>query len=60
MEQVSSKIVRRIAKIMGESSGAHAALKELDERLAKGENVCIYNSGKAWIVGPAPSDITIL
>jgi hypothetical protein len=42
----------RLAKIMGESSAAAAALKELKSRLASGEDVALFVCG-AWIfVGP--------
>jgi uncharacterized protein with PhoU and TrkA domain len=60
MEPVSRDVVEHIAKIVGESSGAQQALKDLDTRLGHGENVCIYRAGKMWIVGPAPRDKTEL
>lgn len=41
---------RRIAEIMGQSSAAAAALRELEARRASGENAVIFRHGSRWVV----------
>lgn len=60
VEPLSRSIVERIAYVVGESSAAAKALIELDRRLALGENVCVYQAGRSFFVGPAPRERTTL
>lgn len=46
----------RISEIVGVTSAARMALKNLAERRAAGEDVVIWRDGKKWVVGPRPVD----
>lgn len=44
-------LARRCAHILGGFSAAALALQELDRRRDAGEEVCIYQTGRSWVVG---------
>ena len=46
-------LARTLAQRMGAQSSAARALTELDQRRAKGEQVCIFPFRGEWLVGPA-------
>jgi len=45
---------RRIAHIVGATSAAGAALRDLARRRNAGESVVIFHTGRRWLVGPRP------
>lgn len=46
-------LARILAARMGGQSVAARALAELDERRARGEQVCVFPMRGQWVVGPA-------
>lgn len=56
LDPVSREVLERVARIIGPSSAAAQTLAELDRRLKAGENVCAYQAGNSFYVGPAPKD----
>ena len=45
------EMCRQVAKVIGPSSAAAAALKDLDERRSKGLFAWLYYNGATWLVG---------
>jgi hypothetical protein len=58
LEPCSDEYVERLARILGESSGAAKAVADRDKRRASGEAAGIFlDSRGLWVVGPAPRAI---
>lgn len=51
--EVDEALLRRVARIVGPSSAAAAALAELERRRARGERPKCYRQGTTFFVGPA-------
>lgn len=47
---VSEETLHRVARIMGQSSAAADAIKDVERRKAAGEDVVILVRGSAWLV----------
>lgn len=53
MEELPIDTLVRIARVVGPSSAAARALKEINERRARGEeNIACYRYGATLLVGP--------
>jgi len=50
-----AELARRVAGVMGESSAAAQALKQLDAARAAGRDHIIYSLSSRWLVGSAES-----
>jgi len=46
----SEMLCRRVAHIMGESSGAAQAIKCLEAKRAEGMDAWVWNEGNKWLV----------
>lgn len=52
IDEQTEERARQVARLMGEYSAAHNAIKELDSRRANGESdTWIMNDSGYWIVG---------
>lgn len=53
-DPVSREVLERVVRVVGQHAAAAHVLAELDRRLKAGENVCAYQAGNSFYVGPAP------
>ena len=56
--QQQEDTARQVALIVGTTSAAKRALKELEARRADGQDAVIWRDGRKWVVGQRPVDAT--